>query len=85
MSNLYQIEDLKKKSDNIKKLRKLQENINELIELEKTLKESIISLTKFEKYSSIRRRIEDLFVLHQDIKRSISIRKQTLERIKNEL
>ena len=84
MDNLYDFKDIKRKKQNELKLEKLKENIAELKEMEKTLHSSIISLTKFEKYSSIRRRIDDLFVLYQDTKRTIATRNDMLKRLNNE-
>ncbi len=68
-----------------RKIKYLEANIKELNELLPVLKKSIKDLTTYDKYSSIRRRVEDLFVLYQDIKRSKTSKIETLARLKNEL
>ena len=68
-----------------RKIKYLEKNIKELDELLPVLKRSIKDLTKYDKYSSIRKRVEDLFVLYQDIKRSKTSKIETLARLKNEL
>jgi inorganic pyrophosphatase len=67
-----------------KKIKYLAENIKELDEVSKILKTSIHSLTTYEKYASVKRRIEDLFILYQDIKRAKQAKLDTLQRLKNE-
>lgn len=71
--------------DTHRKVKYLEKNIKELDELLPVLKQSIKDLTKYDKYSSIRRRVEDLFILYQDIKRSKNSKIETLARLKNEL
>jgi fibrillarin-like rRNA methylase len=67
-----------------RKIKSLEKHIKELNEITPILKSAIKDLTTYEKYSSIRRRIEDLFVLYQDIKRSKKSKIETLARLKNE-
>lgn len=67
-----------------KKIAALTSNLKELDEVSNILKSTISSLTKYEKYSSVKRRIEDLFVLYQDIKRAKTAKLEMLERLKNE-
>jgi hypothetical protein len=67
-----------------RKIKALEKHIKELNEITPILKSAIKSLTTYEKYSSIKRRIEDLFVLYQDIKRSKKSKIETLARLKNE-
>lgn len=67
-----------------KKVKALTQNLKELDEICIILKSSISSLTTYEKYASVKRRIEDLFILYQDIKRSKRNKLDLLERLKNE-
>ena len=66
------------------KIKALNQNVVELRDINKTVGETLISLTKYDKYSSVKRVLEDLFVLHQDIKRAISTKEEILERLKHE-
>lgn len=84
MSNVIDLDEARQIKKRQKQLVKLEENITELKELEKTLHGIIISLTKFDKYSTVRRRIDDIFVVYQDIKRTAKSRAETLARLKNE-
>lgn len=77
MDNLYNL-------DNRRKIKYLDKNVKELNEVVAVLKKSIQDLTKYEKYSSIRRRVEDLFVLYQDIKRARDSKLEIITRLKNE-
>ena len=67
-----------------KKIKHLNKNIKELTEICVVLKKSIQDLTKFQHYSTIRRRMDDLFVLYQDIKMNKTKKLEILERLKNE-
>ena len=69
---------------NRKKIKALTKNIAEMEELSKLLKSNIQSLTKFEGYSSVKRNIENMFVLYQDIKRARQTKLDLLQRLKNE-
>lgn len=67
-----------------KKIKHLDKNVKELTEISNVLKRCIQDLTKFKDYSSIRRRLDDLFVLYQDIKTHKNKKLEVLERLKNE-
>jgi hypothetical protein len=67
-----------------KKIKHLNKNINELTEISSVLKRCIQDLTKFQDYSTIRRRLDDLFVLYQDIKTNKNKKLEVLQRLKNE-
>lgn len=67
-----------------KKIKHLDKSIKELNEISIVLKRLIQDLTKFEHYSSIRRRVDDLFVLYQDIKMHKNKKLEVLQRLKNE-
>ena len=67
-----------------RKIQALEENVKELTEITTTLKNAIQSLTKFNHYSMIRNRVNDLFVLYQDTKNAKQKKVEILERLKNE-
>lgn len=67
-----------------KKIKYLTKNVQDLEELAGVVKATINTLTKYEKYASVKRRIEDLFVLYQDTKRFRDSQKDILQRLKNE-
>ena len=67
-----------------RKRKALTENVKELREINHITGEAILGLTTYDKYSTVRRVLEDLFVLHQDIKRAISTKEEILERLKHE-
>ena len=69
---------------NYKKIKSLENNIKELNDVSSVLKKTIQELTKFNHYSMIRRRVDDLFVLYQDIKMHKNKKLEVLERLKNE-
>jgi hypothetical protein len=69
---------------NYKKIKHLDKNIKELTQISTILKKSIQDLTKFDHYSSIRRRLDDLFVLYQDIKLHKNKKIEVLKRLQNE-
>lgn len=70
--------------DKYRKIKSLETSIKELNEMCPVIKTSIINLTKYDNYSSMRRCIQDLFVLYQDLKRTKISKIETLERLKNE-
>jgi hypothetical protein len=67
-----------------RKIKSLKQNIKELGQVSNILKNSINDLKKFDHYSSVRRRLEDMFVLYQDIKREQLKKLEALERLKHE-
>jgi hypothetical protein len=69
---------------NYKKIKHLDKNIKELNQISIILKKSIQDLTKFDHYSSIKRRLDDLFVLYQDIKLHKNKKIEVLKRLQNE-
>ena len=67
-----------------KKIAALTQHLKELEEISSILKNTIESLTKYDKYSSIKRSVEDMFVLYQDTKRAKKNKLEVLQRLKNE-
>lgn len=67
-----------------KKVAALTQHVKELDEIANILKNTIESLTKYDKYSSIKRSVEDMFVLYQDTKRAKQNKLEVLQRLKNE-
>jgi hypothetical protein len=67
-----------------KKIAALTKHLQELEEISSILKNTIESLTKYDKYSSIKRSVEDMFVLYQDTKRAKQTKLEVLQRLKNE-
>lgn len=84
ITNLYQLEDARRKRIHLRKIAAVNENVKELREINRIIGDSIISLTNYDKYSSVKRILEDLFVLHQDIRRAIVNKEEVLERLENE-
>jgi hypothetical protein len=62
-----------------KKIKSVKASLVELSELEKTLKSVINSLTKFNKYSNIKKITAELFVEYKDIQRAIESKKDSLK------
>jgi ABC-type uncharacterized transport system fused permease/ATPase subunit len=67
-----------------RKIKSLKQNIKELKQVSNILKNCINDLKKFDHYSSVRRRLEDMFVLYQDIERERFKKLEALERLKHE-
>lgn len=84
LTNLYQLEDARRKRTHLRKIAAVSENVKELREINHHVGDAIISLTKYDRYSSVKRILEDLFVLHQDIRRAIVNKEEVLERLENE-
>ncbi len=66
------------------KLKAVNESIRELDEVAALLKSTIKSLTKYDKYASVKRRLDDLFMLYQDIKRAKEKKLELITRLENE-
>lgn len=62
-----------------KTIRSIKASIKELEDLEKTLKIILNSLTKFQKYSNIKKRTEELFKEFKDVQRAISNKRNILK------
>jgi len=62
-----------------KKIRSVKISLAELTELEKTLKTVINSLTKYQKFSNIKKRTEELFNEYKDVQRAIESKKEILK------
>ena len=84
MTNLYQLEDARRKKIQSRKIEAVNKNITELREINRIVGDAIISLTNYDKYISVKRVLEDLFVLHQDIRRAVVNKEEVLERLENE-
>lgn len=67
-----------------RKIQALEANVAELAEVTTVLKSAIQGLTKYNHYSSIRNRVNDLFVLYQDIKIAKQKKVEIIQRLKNE-
>lgn len=62
-----------------KAIRATKASLAELQELEKALKIILNSLTKFQKYSNIKKRTEELFKEFKDVQRAIESKKDILK------
>jgi len=69
---------------NRRKITALEKNIQELSEVTTITKAAIQGLSKYIHYSDIKKRVNDLFVLHQEIKASREKKSEILQRLKNE-
>jgi hypothetical protein len=69
---------------NRRKIRGLEKNIQELTEVTTVTKAAIQGLSKYIHYSDIKKRVNDLFILHQEIKASRQKKLEVLQRLKNE-
>ena len=67
-----------------RKISALSKHVKELDEISKILKTSINSLTKYDKYSTIKHRVGDLVELYRDIKQAKESKSEILQRLKNE-
>jgi|GEM_PF-3734958 hypothetical protein len=61
-----------------KKIEELSKEIKTLKELEKCLKTAINNLTKFQKYSSVKRRISELYTEFKDVQQVIAKKEEIL-------
>lgn len=85
MNNVVELDEFRKRKKLQDKMKKLDENITELKDLESTIKHVIISLTKYEKYSMIRRRMDDLYYVYKDVQKMVLSREDVKQRLNNEL
>lgn len=67
-----------------RKIQALDKNIQELTEVTTVLKAAIQGLSKYNHYSNVRNRSNDLFVFYQEVKRTKEKKLEILERLKNE-
>jgi hypothetical protein len=67
-----------------RKLKALKIHVKELKDMKFILSNTLVGLTKYDKYSSVKRVLEDLFNMHIDIKRAIDKKEEILKRLENE-
>lgn len=67
-----------------RKIDALSKHVKELDEISKILRTTIKDLTKYDKYSTIKHRVGDLFELYQDIKQAKESKSEILQRLKND-
>jgi len=67
-----------------RKITALDKHVKELGEVTTTIKSAMQMLSKYNEYSNIRHRVNDLFVLYQEVKAMKQKKLEILERLKNE-
>ncbi len=67
-----------------KQIKELTESIQELTEAANIIRRTLKDLTKYDKYSSIKKNTQSLFVLYQDTKRAIDRKREFIQRLENE-
>lgn len=84
MNNILDLEEARLKKQARLKISKLDENIQELRIVNKVISDAILGLTTYDKYISVKKVLDDLFILHSDIRRAIVNKEEVLERLQNE-
>lgn len=69
---------------NKRKIAALETNIQELTEVTTILRSAMRDLSKYNHYSNVRSRVNELFAFHREVKESKDKQVQHLERLKNE-
>jgi len=67
-----------------RKIKALDKDIAELTEVTTILKTAMQGLSKYNHYSNIRNRVNDMFVFYNEIKMNKNKKLEILERLKNE-
>ena len=67
-----------------RKIRALNKNIQELTEVTTLIKSTMQGLSKYNHLNGVRYRVNDLFVLYQEMKNIKNKKLELLERLKNE-
>ena len=67
-----------------RKIKALDKDIQELTEVTTVLKTAMQGLSKYNHYSNIRNRVNDMFVFYNEIKTARDKKREILERLKNE-
>lgn len=70
---------------NRRKIRALDKSIKELAEVTTVIKAAMTGLSKFNHYSNIRNRVNDLFLIYKEVKEARDKKLLILERLKNEI
>ncbi len=69
---------------NRRKIAALDKNIQELNEVTTILRSAIQGLSKYNHYSNVRNRVNDLFACYKEVKQAREKKLEILERLKNE-
>lgn len=69
---------------NRRKISALETNIQELTEVTTILRSAMKDLSKYNHYSNVRSRVNELFVFYKEVKTNKEKQEQHLERLKNE-
>lgn len=69
---------------NKRKIAALETNIQELSDVTTILKSTMTSLSKYNHYSKVRSRVNELFAFYNEVKADKEKQTQHLERLKNE-
>lgn len=67
-----------------RKITALDKNIRELGEVTTAIKTAMQALSKYNHYSNVRNRVNELFVLYKEVKSAKEKKLEILERLKNE-
>jgi hypothetical protein len=67
-----------------RKIKALDANIKELVEVTTAIKSAMQGLSKYTHYSSVRNRVNDLFVLYKEVKSTKEKKQEILQRLKYE-
>lgn len=67
-----------------RKIQALNKNIQELTEVTTILRSAMQSLAKYNHYSNVRNRVNDLFLFYKEVKAAKDKKAEILERLKNE-
>lgn len=62
----------------------MEKNIQELTEVTTILRSTMKDLAKYNHYSNVRNRVNDLFVFYKEVKQAKDKTIENLERLKNE-
>lgn len=69
---------------NHRKIQALNKNIQELTEITTVLKTAMQALSKYNHYSSVRYKVNDLIVFYNEVKTTKNKKVELLERLQNE-
>lgn len=69
---------------NRRKIQALNKNIQELNEVTTIIKTAMQALSKYNHYSNIRYKVNELFVFYNEVKSAKSKKQEILERLENE-
>jgi dTDP-4-amino-4,6-dideoxygalactose transaminase len=69
---------------NRRKIQALEKTVTELTEVTTILKKAMQGLSKYNSYSDVKNRVNDLFVFYKEIEKAKDKKLEILERLKNE-